>query len=114
MTRDEMLKVLKDSFKDFKFYEDGHYYTCKNKPVGISVTRFIAEYENEFDQLNVAQKCAEKENKSVSEILTQWKYKADFACAKGTTCHEYAQTLWSEEQYKIDRFDESKEYYNAI
>lgn len=114
MTKNEMLKVLKDSFKDFKFYEDGHYYTCKDKPVGISVTRFIAEYENEFDQLNVAQKCAEKENKSVSEILAQWKYKADFACAKGTTCHEYAQTLWSEEQYKIDRFDESKEYYNAI
>ena len=136
MTRDEMLKVLKDSFKDFKFYEDGHYYTYKDKPVGISVTRFIAEYENEFNQQEVAEKVAEKNSKiindlyrisgevseqeykmyptSVQDILTQWKYKADFACAKGTTCHEYAQTLWSEEQYKIDRFDESKEYYNAI
>ena len=31
MTKDEMLKVLKDSFKDFKFYEDGHYYTYKDK-----------------------------------------------------------------------------------
>lgn len=144
MTKDEMLKVLKDSFKDFKFYEDGHYYTYKDKPVGISVTRFIAEYENEFNQQEVAEKVLEKNLKkynyakeqlklyygnkekdqemceylklpiTIEDILAEWKYKSDFACAKGTTCHEYAQTLWSEEQYKIDRFDESKEYYNAI
>ena len=149
MTKDEMLKVLKDSFKDFKFYEDGHYYTYKDQPVGISATRFIAEYENEFNQQEVAEKVLEKNLKkyneakemlknyrpadkwcddsvleeidknlklpiTIQDILAEWKYKADFACAKGTTCHEYAQTLWSEEQYRIDRFDESKDYYNAI
>ena len=113
MTRDEMLKVLKDSFKDFVFYEDGHYYECKGKKVGTSVTRFISEYENEFDQMGVAQKCAMKENKSVSQILAEWKYKADFACAKGTTCHEYAQSLWSGEEYKIISFNDEK-YYNAV
>lgn len=113
MTKGEMLKALKDSFKDFKFYEDGHYYTYKDKPVGISVTRFIAEYENEFNQQEVAEKCAIKQNRSVSEILAEWKYKADFACAKGTTCHEYAQSLWSGEEYKIIEFDDKK-YQNAV
>lgn len=114
MTKDKMLKVLKDSFKDFKFYEDGHYYTYKDKPVGISVTRFIAEYENEFNQQEVAEKCAIKQKRPVSEILAEWKYKADFACAKGTTCHEYAQSLWSGEEYNALHFDESPEYMNAL
>ena len=114
MTKDEMLKVLKDSFKDFKFYADGHYYTYKDKPVGISVTRFIAEYENEFDQLGIAERCAIKQNKSVEEILAEWKYKADFACSKGTTCHEYAQSLWSGEEWKFKDFDGSKNYEIAV
>ena len=114
MTKDEMLKVLKDSFKDFKFYEDGHYYTYKDKPVGISVTRFIAEYENEFNQQEVAEKCAIKQNRSVSEILDEWKHKADFACAKGTTCHEYAQSLWSSEEWRPLLFDNSEEYRKAV
>lgn len=113
MTKDEMLKVLKNSFKDFKFYEDGHYYTYKDKPVGISVTRFIAEYENEFNQQEVAEKCALKENRLVEEILAEWKYKADFACVKGTTCHEYAQSLWSGEEWKPLLFDNSLEFEHA-
>ena len=114
MTKDEMLKVLKDSFKDFKFYEDGHYYTYKDKPVGISVTRFIAEYENEFDQLGVAEKVSIKENRPIEDILAEWKYKADFACEKGTTCHEYAQSLWSGEEWKFKDFDGSRNYEIAV
>ena len=119
MTKDEMLKILKDSFKDFKFYEDGHYYTYKDKPVGISVTRFIAEYENEFDQWEMAEKVALKENRPVEDILAEWKYKADFACAKGTLCHEFAQHLWSGNKIpiKLLEFDNSnnwKEYTSKI
>lgn len=114
MTRDEMLKVLKDSFKDFKFFEDGHYYTYKDKPVGISVTRFIAEYENKFNQQEVAERVALKENRPVEEILAEWKYKSDFACCKGTTCHEYAQSLWSGEEWKFKDFDGSRNYEIAV
>ena len=144
MTRDEMLKVLKDSFKDFKFYEDGHYYTYKDKPVGVSVTRFIAEYENEFNQQEVAEKVLEKNIKkynyakeqlklyygnkekdqemreylklpiTIQDILAEWKYKADFACCKGTTCHEYAQSLWSGEDWEFKDFDGSRKFEIAV
>ena len=114
MTRDEMLKVLKDSFKDFKFYEDGHYYTYKDKPVGVSVTRFISEYENEFNQQEVAEKVSIKQNKPIEQILEEWKYKADFACVKGTTCHEYAQSLWSGEEYNELMFDGSIEFLKSV
>ena len=114
MTKGEMLKILKDSFKDFKFFEDGHYYTYKDKPVGVSVTRFIAEYENEFNQQEVAEKVALKQDKTVSQVLKEWKYKADFACCKGTTCHEYAQSLWSLNDYNQMYFDESEEFLDAV
>ena len=114
MTRDEMLKVLKDSFKDFKFYADGHYYECKGKRVGISVTTFIHEYCNEFDAEGMAEKVANRDGKTVQQVLDEWAYKRDFSCEKGTTCHEWSQSLWSGAEYKPLLFDESKEYMSAL
>lgn len=115
MTRDEMLQKLKDTFKDFVFYEDDHYYTCKGKIVGVSVTRFIDEYVNDFKKQEVAEKAALKENKSVQQVLDEWKYKADFACAKGSECHYYVQNLWNNEPFDIMKmgFDGSIEYESA-
>lgn len=95
MNKEEMLKVLKDSFKDFKFYEDGHYYEYKGERVGISVTRLIEEYCNEFNAEEVAERVATKQNKTIQQVLDEWEYKNKFACEKGSTCHEYAQSLWS-------------------
>lgn len=109
-----MLKVLKDSFKDFKFYEDGHYYECKGKRVGISVTTFIHEYCNEFDAEGMAEKVANRDGKTVQQVLDEWAYKRDFSCSKGTTCHEWSQSLWSGAEYKPLLFDESKEYMSAL
>ena len=109
-----MLKVLKDSFKNFKFYADGHYYECKGKRVGISVTTFIHEYCNEFDAEGMAEKVANRDGKTVQQVLDEWAYKRDFSCSKGTTCHEWSQSLWSGAEYKPLLFDESKEYMSAL
>ena len=113
MTKDEMLKVLKDSFKDFKFYEDGHYYECKGKRVGISVTTFIHEFCTEFDTEGMAEKVANRDGKTIQQVLDEWAYKRDFSCAKGSTCHEYAQSLWSGNKWNLIDFDD-KEYYVAV
>ena len=115
MTKEEVLKVLKDSFKDFVFFEDGHYYECKGQRVGISVTRLIEQYANEFDSEGMAEKVANKENRSVEEVLAEWKYKADFACEKGSTCHEYAQSLWSGDEWVYKPFnDNCEDYQQAV
>ena len=114
MTKNEMLKILKDSFKDFQFFEDGHYYECKGKRVGVSVTKFIHEYCNEFDELGMAEKSAIKNNKSVQEILDEWHYKRDFSCEKGTDGHNYSQHLWSGNKYEMLKFDMSDEYYQSV
>lgn len=113
MTKEEYLKILKDSFKDFKFYEDGHYYECKGKRVGISVTTFIHEFCNEFDAEGMAEKVANRDGKTIQQVLDEWAYKRDFSCEKGTTCHEYAQSLWSGEEWKPLLFDNSLEFEHA-
>lgn len=151
MTKEEYLKELNKAFRDFKFFENGHYYEYKGKRVGISVTRFIEQYFNEFDAQAVAEKVATKNKKNydyatiqlkyynplvlgydgcrekynelqemikqpttVQEVLDEWDYKNKFACAKGSTCHEYAQTRWSKELWIPLEFDKSVEYNKAV
>lgn len=109
-----MLEKLNDAFKDFKFFEDGHYYEYKGKRVGISVTSLIGQYANEFDSQTVAERVAQKENRDVQDVLDEWKYKADFACTKGTTCHEYAQAKWVLRYWERINFDGSYEYFEAV
>lgn len=114
MEKEEIKQRLKEAFKDFKFFEEDHHYEYKGKRVGISVTRFIEEYANEFNQQEVAEKVAIRDNKSVQGVLNEWKYKNEFACAKGTTCHEYAQSLWSGEEWEFKDFDGSRNYEIAV
>lgn len=118
MTKEEYLDKLK-VFQDFKFFEDGHYYEYKGQRVGISVTRFIEQYCNEFNAEEVAERVATKQNKTIQQVLDEWQYKNKFACAKGSLCHEFAQHLWSGNKIpiKLLEFDDSdnwKEYTNKI
>lgn len=98
MTLEEVKKEL-SKFSDFKFYASDHHYEYKDRRVGMSVTRLIEEFSQEFDRDTIAEKVAIKENKSVAEVLAEWDYKNKFACEKGSTCHEFAQSLWSKEPY---------------
>lgn len=109
MTIEQIKEELK-KFDDFKFYEDGHYYEYKGKKVGISVTRFIEQYANEFDQQGVAEKVAIRDNKTIEEVLEEWEYKNKFACAKGSSCHSQVQSLWSGDKFDWLDFDNSQEY----
>lgn len=114
MTRQEYLDELNKAFGDFKFFEEDHHYEYKGQRVGISVTRLIEEYCNEFDAETIAEKVAAKENKTTQQVLNEWEYKNKFACEKGSTCHEFAQSLWSGNEYNELLFDGSMEYINAV
>lgn len=94
MTLEEVRNELK-VFDKFTFFEQDHHYECNGKRVGISVTRLIEEYSNPFDQQAIAEKIASRDNKSISEVLEEWKYKNKFACEKGSICHLYAQNVWT-------------------
>ena len=114
MTREEYLNELNKAFGDFKFFPEGHYYEYKGQRVGISVTRLIEQYTNEFDSEGMAQKKSKELNITPEELLRQWKYKNDFSKAKGHTIHEFSQSLWSGEEWVYDSFDNSKEYNEVI
>lgn len=101
-------------FDKFKFYPEDHHYECDGKRVGISVTRLIEEYSNKFDAQGMAEKVAAKEGKEVTSILSEWEYRNKFACEKGSTCHEYAQSLWSLEEWRLKSFDMSLGYLTAV
>lgn len=94
--KEKYLNELNKAFKDFKFFEEDHHYEFKEKQVGISVTRLIEDYCNEFDAETIAEKVAERDNKSVQEVLNEWKQKNEWACKKGSMCHEFAQRLWTQ------------------
>lgn len=94
MTLEEVKQELK-VFDKFTFFEEDHHYECDGKKIGISVTRLIEEYSNSFNQQEIAEKVAIRDNKSVSEVLEEWEYKNKFACEKGSICHLYAQKLWN-------------------
>lgn len=114
MTKEEYLKELNKAFGDFKFYEQDHHYEYKGERVGMSVTRLIEDYTNEFDSQSIAEKVAERDNKSVQEVLDEWEYKNKFACAKGSTCHEFAQSLWSGNEWNWIDFNDDHDYNMAV
>ena len=102
MTKEEYLQELNKAFGDFKFFEEDHHYEYKGKRVGISVTRLIEDYTNEFDAQAVAEKMAIKDNKSVQEVLEEWKQKNEWACYKGHLGHLYAQGRWTACDYSME------------
>jgi len=104
MTKEKYLQELNKAFGDFKFFEEDHYYEYKGQQVGISVTRLIEEYANEFNAQEIAEKVAIKENKTIQEILDEWEYKNKYACMKGSLCHEFAQTLWKTDWHHDEPF----------
>lgn len=102
------------AFQDFKFFPEDHHYEFKGNRVGISVTRLIEDYANEFDSQNIASMVASRDGKTVTEVLKEWKYKNKFACSKGTNGHNYAQSIWNGEEYVEECFDDSEAYIQAL
>ena len=130
MTKKEYLKELDKAFKDFKFYDEDHHYEYKEQKVGISVTRLIEEYTNEFDAETIAEKVAIRDGKTIQDVLDEWKNKNEWSCEKGSLCHEFAQFLWNDKTMKpkyisekfstkenVDIvqkiFDQAESFYNA-
>lgn len=112
MTLDEVKQKLK-VFDKYKFFENGHYYTYKDKKVGISVTKYISQFENEFDSDTLSQKVADKNGISQFEVLNEWKRKGEYSCLKGTAIHEWLQDNYANREYKFDlsQLEEYPEYY---
>lgn len=109
MTREEILQRIEKAFGKYSFIEDGHYYLCNGKRVGISTTGLISQYEQEFDSDTISQQVADKKGISQQEVLEEWRIENLHSTIKGSFIHEFAQSLWEGKEYKFDYSNVPKE-----
>lgn len=93
---------IKEVFGKYTFIEDGHYYLCNGKRVGISTTGLISQYENHFDSETISQQVANKRGISQQEVLEEWRIENLHSTIKGSMVHEFAQSLWEGKKYVFD------------
>ena len=93
---------IKEVFGKYTFIEDGHYYLCNGKRVGISTTGLISQYENHFDSETISQQVANKRGISQQEVLEEWRIENLHSTIKGSMVHEFAQSLWEGKEYVFD------------
>ena len=114
MKEEQYLRELSEAFGDFRFFEQDHHYEFRGQLVNMSATKLIEQYANEFDSETVAERVANKEGKTIQQVLDEWKYRNEFACVKGSVCHEYVQCLWNKNDFDRTDFDGSKEFLKAV
>lgn len=102
MIREEILQRIEKAFGKYSFIEDGHYYLCNGKRVGISTTGLISQYEQEFDSDSISQMVANKRGITQQEVLEEWRIENLHSTIKGSMIHEFAQSLWERKEYKFD------------
>ena len=109
MTIKEIQNKIKQAFGKYDFIENGHYYLCNGKRVGISTTGLIGQYENEFDKETISLQKANDRGISQSEILEEWRIENLHSTIKGNFVHLYAQSLWEHKKFEIDYSNIPKE-----
>jgi formate-dependent nitrite reductase cytochrome c552 subunit len=117
MTKEERLKKnkeLTESFSRLSFDEASHTYKLEDKPELIFETcSKISSRYNSFDEKAKkywSEKKAVENNKSVEEILTDWKVKSDKALISGTALHKQIESYlikkMSSEEVDDDKYDD--------
>ena len=99
----DSLVTLTESFSHIKFFDKDHTYKIDGKPALTSVSGILKKYEKEFEKDKVAGFVARKENKSISEVLAEWKYKGDYSCHKGSEFHLFVENFLERRKIAIDK-----------
>ena len=106
---EDIKNKIQQVFGKYTFIEDGHYYLCNGKRVGISTTGLISQYEQEFDSDTISQQVADKRGISQQEVLEEWRIENLHSTIKGSFIHEFAQSLWEGKEYIFDYSNIPKE-----
>jgi len=77
-------------FNEVIFYEDTHTYIVDSEKY-TSVTTFLKNVENEFDEDYWSEYKAKELGVSKEEILAEWKYKNEKSKVKGSSIHSFAE-----------------------
>ena len=85
------IQRIKEYFKDLSFDEDTHKYFVKGNQLATSVSGVIKKYVDEQDFDVIASRLDAKFNFEEGTHKRLWKYKADAACALGTSVHYFGE-----------------------
>ena len=99
------MKVTKElaKFNHIKFHDEEHKYYMDGKRTD-SVTSVIGKYKHPFDKDFWSKKKADERGITKEEILTEWKYKADFACERGSAFHEFAENYLANKVFPFPEY----------
>jgi hypothetical protein len=76
-----------------------------------SITKFISQFTPEFNMTEVAEKYAAKHNKTVSDVIKEWKLKGEKSQAKGTFIHKCIEEyLLNKKQTELESVEQAKKY----
>jgi ATP-dependent exoDNAse (exonuclease V) beta subunit len=99
----DSLVVLNECFSNIQYFDKDHKYTIDGIPAKISVSSAIKKYEKEFEKEKIAAHVARKNGKTINEVLTEWKFKADYSCHKGSEFHLFVENLLERRKITIDK-----------
>ena len=89
-------------FNNYLFYEKEHKYYYKDKPVKLSVTKFVSEFFEPFDKYDVASKYAAKHNLNINDVLADWAEQGLVATTTGTIVHKFLEDYARGKVFEID------------
>lgn len=89
-------------FNCYVFYENSHQYFYYDTPVKQSVTQFIAQFFEPFDDISVSAAYAKKHGLSQEEVLNEWKRNGKISSLTGTIIHKYLEDYARGKIFEID------------
>jgi len=97
------LVLLEDAFSDIKFFDKGHYYEINGEPALMSVSQIISKYETPFEKEKIAQRVANRDGKTVSEVLEGWEWNKNYSCHKGSEFHFIVESFFQRKVVPINK-----------
>jgi len=86
-------------FSGIDFNNTTHTYSRGNKNY-ISVSKFISTFYKEFDKKKWSSYVAERDGKTVEEVLKEWEEKNKMSLEKGHKIHSFAEKYFYDNNYK--------------
>lgn len=94
---------LENCFSHIKFFERNHTYTIDGNSALISVSGVIKKYEKPFEKNKVAEYVAQRDDKTVEQVLSEWDFLKDYSCHKGSEFHKFVENYFNRKQSTIDK-----------
>ncbi len=96
------LILLEDSFSHIKFFDKNHTYTINNKPAKESVSGLLKKFEKPFESEKIAGYVAERDQKTIDQVLAEWEFAKNYSCHKGSEFHLFVENYFNRKQLTID------------